>query len=58
MTVSQKMERVGDSIVELSDSGQQWKPIAAPLHVSIDNVDRRAIAAGRPLHGLHTADGT
>jgi hypothetical protein len=52
------MERVGDSIVELSDSGQQWKPIAAPLHVSIDNVDRRAIAAGRPLHGLHTADGT
>jgi len=41
--------RVGDSIVEMGDSGEQWKPIAAPLHVYIENVDeayRRAIAAG------------
>jgi len=41
--------RVGDSIVEMGDAGEQWTPIAAPLHVFIDDVDeayRRAIAAG------------
>lgn len=41
--------RVGDSIVEMGDAGGRWEPIAAPLHVYIENVDevyRRAIAAG------------
>ncbi len=40
---------VGDSIVELSDSSAQWKPMSAPLHVYIENVDevyRRGLAAG------------
>ena len=41
--------RVGDSLVEMGDAGDQWQPIAAPMHVYIENVDevyRRAIAAG------------
>lgn len=41
--------RVGDSLVEMGDAGEQWQPIAAPVHAYIDNVDeayRRAIAAG------------
>lgn len=40
---------VGDSHIEMGDAGEQWQPIAAPLHVYIENVDeayRRAIAAG------------
>ena len=40
---------VGDSMLEMGDAGEQWQPIAAPLHVYIENVDetyRRAIAAG------------
>ena len=41
--------RVGDSVIEMGDAGEQWTPIAAPLHVYIDDVDgayRRAMAAG------------
>ncbi|HEX6097904.1 MAG TPA: VOC family protein [Thermoanaerobaculia bacterium] len=41
--------RVGDSVLEMGDAGEQWQPIAAPLHVYLENVDeayRRAIAAG------------
>ncbi|MGZ5457517.1 MAG: sigma-70 family RNA polymerase sigma factor [Thermoanaerobaculia bacterium] len=41
--------RVGDSPIEMGDAGAQWQPLAAPLHVYIENVDetyRRAIAAG------------
>jgi len=41
--------RVGDSAVEMGDAGEQWEPLAAPLHVYIENVDeayRRALAAG------------
>lgn len=41
--------RIGDSTVELSDASEQWKSIAAPLHVYIEDVDgayERAIAAG------------
>lgn len=41
--------RVGDSVLELADSGEQWTPIAAPLHVYLENVDeayRRAVDAG------------
>ena len=48
-TVMHAEVRVGDSHVEIGDAGGQWQPIAAPLHVYIDNVDeayRRAIAAG------------
>ncbi|HVT43825.1 MAG TPA: VOC family protein [Thermoanaerobaculia bacterium] len=48
-TVMHAAVRVGDSIVEMGDAGGQWKPLAAPLHVYIDDVDeayRRAIAAG------------
>ena len=48
-TVLHAEVRVGDSIVEMGDAGGKWEPIAAPLHVYIENVDevyRRAIAAG------------
>lgn len=41
--------RVGDSHIEMGDAGEQWQPLAAPLHVYIEDVDdayRRAIAAG------------
>ncbi|HEX2060155.1 MAG TPA: VOC family protein [Thermoanaerobaculia bacterium] len=41
--------RVGDSSLEMGDAGDQWQPIAAPLHVYVPDVDetyRRAIAAG------------
>lgn len=41
--------RVGDSAVEMGDAGGQWTPIAAPMHVYLEDVDRayrRAIAAG------------
>jgi PhnB protein len=41
--------RVGDSVLEMGDAGEQWQPIAAPLHVYLESVDeayRRAIAAG------------
>lgn len=48
-TVMHAEVRVGDSVVEIGDAGEQWQPIAAPLHVYLENVDeayRRAIAAG------------
>jgi len=48
-TVMHAEVRVGDSLVEMGDAGEQWEPIGAPLHVYIENVDeayRRAIAAG------------
>ncbi|HEV3483893.1 MAG TPA: VOC family protein, partial [Vicinamibacterales bacterium] len=48
-TVLHAEVRVGDSLVEMGDAGDQWTPIAGPMHVYIDNVDevyRRAIAAG------------
>ncbi|HJQ39641.1 MAG TPA: VOC family protein [Thermoanaerobaculia bacterium] len=48
-TVMHAEVRVGDSIVEMGDAGGQWEPVAAPVHVYIENVDevyRRAIAAG------------
>lgn len=41
--------RVGDSVLELADAGDQWQPVVAPLHVYLENADeayRRAIAAG------------
>ena len=41
--------RVGDSVLEVADSGEEWPPIAAPQHVYIDDVDAayaRAIEAG------------
>lgn len=41
--------RLGDSVLELADVFGQWKPLAAPLHVYLENVDEiygRAIAAG------------
>lgn len=41
--------RVGDSFLEMGDAGDQWTPMAAPLHVYLDDVDgayRRALAAG------------
>lgn len=41
--------QVGDSVLELADEIEGWPPIAAPLHVYLENVDevyRRAIAAG------------
>src|SRR5687768_5594983 len=46
-TVMHAEVRVGDSFVEVGDAGEQWQPIAPPMHVYIDNVDeayRRAIA--------------
>ena len=48
-TVMHAEVRVGDSILEMGDAGDQWTPIAAPLHVYLENVDeayQRAIAAG------------
>lgn len=48
-TVMHAEVRVGDSTIEMGDTGGQWEPIAAPFHVYIENVDeayRRAIAAG------------
>jgi uncharacterized glyoxalase superfamily protein PhnB len=54
-TVMHAAIRVGDSIIEMGDAGGAWKPIGAPLHVYLDEVDetyRRAIAAGaRSLYG-------
>ena len=41
--------QVGDSVIEMGDAGGPWEPIAAPVHVYIDDVDetyRRALAAG------------
>ena len=41
--------RVGDSIIEMGDAGGEWKPVGAPLHVYLDDVNeayRRALAAG------------
>ncbi|HUP47692.1 MAG TPA: VOC family protein [Thermoanaerobaculia bacterium] len=53
-TVMHAAVRVGDSIVEMGDSGGRWEPLAAPLHAWVDDVDetyRRAIAAGAtPLY--------
>jgi PhnB protein len=48
-TVMHAEVRVGDSHLELADAGGEWKPLAAPLHVYLENVDeayRRALAAG------------
>lgn len=46
--------RVGDSVLEMADAGEEWPAIAAPQHVYIENVDdayARAIAAGAtPLY--------
>ncbi|MGH9456578.1 MAG: VOC family protein [Thermoanaerobaculia bacterium] len=41
--------RVGDSTLELADAGGEWKPLAPPQHVYVDDVDavyRRALEAG------------
>ena len=41
--------QIGDSIVEMGDSGGRWTRVAPPLHVYLENVDdayARAIAAG------------
>ncbi len=41
--------RVGDSVVELSDAGGQWRPMPAALHFYVPDVDtvyERALAAG------------
>ena len=48
-TVMHAEVRVGDSLLEMGDAGEQWTPIAAPMHMYIENVDeayRRALAAG------------
>lgn len=48
-TVMHAEVRVGDSHLEVGDAGEQWQPIAAPMHVYLENVDeayRRALAAG------------
>jgi len=41
--------KIGDSMLELSSSRAEWKPLAAGLHVYVQDVDacyQRAIAAG------------
>jgi uncharacterized glyoxalase superfamily protein PhnB len=41
--------RMGDSAIEMGDAGGTWEPIAAPVHIYVDDVDeayRRALAAG------------
>jgi uncharacterized glyoxalase superfamily protein PhnB len=41
--------KIGDSVMELGDSGEVWMPMAQAVHVYIENADavyRRAIAAG------------
>ena len=41
--------RIGDTQVELGDTGGQWQPRTPPLHIYLDDVDeayRRALAAG------------
>jgi len=48
-TVMHAEVRVGDSLIEMGDAGGRWEPLAAPMHVYIEDVDeayRRAIAAG------------
>ncbi|HYI10032.1 MAG TPA: VOC family protein [Thermoanaerobaculia bacterium] len=48
-TVMHAEVRIGDTLVEMGDAGEQWTPIAAPMHVYLENVDevyRRALAAG------------
>ncbi len=48
-TVMHAEVRVGDSHLEMGDAGDQWQPLAPPMHVYIENVDeayRKAIAAG------------
>jgi uncharacterized glyoxalase superfamily protein PhnB len=48
-TVMHAEVRVGDSTVEMGDSGGKWEPLAAPLHAYVEDVDatyQRAIAAG------------
>jgi len=48
-TVMHAEVRVGDSVIEMGDAGDQWQPLAAPMHIYLDDVDgtyRRAIAAG------------
>ncbi|HEY0512680.1 MAG TPA: VOC family protein [Thermoanaerobaculia bacterium] len=41
--------RIGDSMVELADGGEQWKPMPAALHLYVPDTDAtfaRAIQAG------------
>ncbi|HUO85638.1 MAG TPA: VOC family protein [Thermoanaerobaculia bacterium] len=48
-TVMHAEVRVGDAIVEMGDAGGKWEPLAAPMHVYVEDVDetyRRALAAG------------
>lgn len=48
-TVMHAEVRVGDSTLEMGDSGGQWTPMIAPMHVYLEDVDsayRRALAAG------------
>ncbi len=48
-TVMHAEVRVGDSSLEMGDAGEEWTPIAPPMHVYVNDVDetyRRAIAAG------------
>lgn len=48
-TVMHATVQIGDSVVEMGDTGGQWTRVAPPLHAYIENVDEayaRAIAAG------------
>ena len=48
-TVMHAEVRIDDSILEMADAGGNWKPLVAPLHVYLDDLDetyRRALAAG------------
>ena len=48
-TVAHASYKVGDSVIELANSREQWKPLAAGLHVYVKDVDaayQKAISAG------------
>ena len=48
-TIGHTQLRIGDSMVELADGNDQWKPLRAALHLYVPDTDatyRRAIEAG------------
>lgn len=48
-TIGHSEMRIGDSMIELADGNEQWKPMTAAIHLYVPDTDatyRRAIEAG------------
>lgn len=48
-TIGHTQLRIGDSMVELAEGNEQWKPLACALHLYVPDADatyRKAMAAG------------